>query len=177
MTKKYKLIYADPPWQYNNINTGGSLKSGAAAKYNTLSLDEIKSLKVERIADNNSVLFLWVTTPLLLFGLEVINAWGYKYKTALYWNKKRFGMGFWFRGQVDILLLGVRGKIKPFKSSIRNFYEEKSFFHSRKPEYFYTVLESLNLIPRIELFATKKRASWDSLGLEIDKKDIREILK
>lgn len=166
--KKYQLIYADPPWSYKNKNTGGSMKSGASAKYPTMSVEEICKLPIHEIADKNSVLFLWVTCPMMLEGVKVMEAWGYKYKTKIYWRKiMSLGMGFWFRGQVEELWLGIKGKVPAFGLQIPNFIQTKALKHSQKPEEARKIIEMTNLKPRIELFATKKTSGWDAWGNEI----------
>lgn len=175
--KKYQVIYADPPWSYTNKNTGGSMKSGASSKYPVMGLDDICSLPISGITDDNSVLFLWVTCPMQREGMVVMDAWGYKYKTKLYWRKiMSLGMGFWFRGQVEELWLGVKGKVKPFRLQIPNFKQSKSLRHSQKPEEFRDIIEMTGLMPRIELFACRGVDGWDCLGYDIDGKDIRESI-
>ncbi len=167
--KKYQIIYADPPWSYRNKKTGGSMKSGALAKYPTMTVKEICELPVMDIADKNSVLFLWATVPLLPEALEVMKAWGYKYKTMLTWRKiMSLGMGFWFRGQTEHLLLGVRGKVKAFRIQKPNFVQSKVGPHSQKPIEFRSLIDMTGLSPKIELFARKKTEGWDVWGNEVE---------
>ena len=167
--KKYQIIYADPPWSYRNKKTGGSMKSGAGAKYPTLAVQEICELPIKDIADSNSVLFLWATVPLLPEAFEVMAAWGYKYKTMLTWRKiMSLGMGFWFRGQTEHLLLGVKGKVKAFRVQKPNFIQCKVGRHSQKPQEFRELIEMTGLQPRIELFAREKTDGWDVWGNEVD---------
>ena len=174
---KYQIIYADPPWRYQNKRTGGSMKSGAENKYPTMGIDDIRSLPVSTIADKNACLFLWATTPLLPDCLSVLEAWGFEYKTAIYWRKiMSLGMGFWFRGQVELCLLGVRGKVKPFRIQKPNFLQSKVLRHSEKPTEIRQLIESTGLTPRLELFARQKVEGWDSIGFDIDGCDIRESL-
>ena len=165
--KRYRLIYADPPWSYRNVKTGGSLKSGAAQKYPVMSVDEIASLPVPAISMRDSVLFLWATVPLLPEALHVMKSWGFEYKTAFFWKKKSFGLGYWFRGVIEVCLIGIKGNIKPFRMQIPNFIETKPGRHSEKPKEMYVILEKLNLNPKIELFARERRAGWDAWGLEV----------
>lgn len=175
---KYKVILCDAPWSYRNKNTGGSMSSGSANKYSTLSMEDIKNLPISEISDKNSVLYLWATTPLLPEALEVLQYWGFKYKTALYWRKiMSLGMGFWYRGQVEMLLMGVRGNLKAFRIQKPNFIQTKVRKHSQKPDEFYDLIEENKLTPRIELFATSKRKGWTSIGYEIDGLDIREAME
>ena len=176
--KLYKLILADPPWTYRNKNTGGSMKSGASAKYDTLTVEEIMNLKVP--SDKNCVLFLWVTVPMLIEGLQVMHAWKFKYKTMITWRKiMSLGMGFWFRGQTEHILVGIKGNIKAFRLQEANFIQAKALKHSHKPEESYNLIERATkaLSPKLELFATKERDGWDCIGYEINGKDIKEILK
>lgn len=176
--KKYRTILADPPRRYRNVKTGGSMKSGSAAKYPTMSLDELKRLPVHKIAARDSILFLWATTPLLDETFEIMKGWGFSFKTAIYWYKiKSWGLGFWFRGEVELCLLGIRGKIKAFRCQESNFIQSKARKHSQKPEEFYQLIEPVCLEPKIELFASERRKGWDALGFEIDGKDLKLSLE
>lgn len=171
--KKYQVIVADPPWQYKNKNTGGSMKSGSAAKYPTMALEDICNLQVPDICERDAILFLWGTTPLADYSMEVMSAWGFKYKTKIYWRKiMSLGVGYWFRGQVEECLVGVRGNVKAFRSQRPNFIQSKVRNHSQKPEEFFELIEpsldKFNLSNRIELFARQYRVGWDSWGNEIN---------
>ena len=168
----YEVIYADPPWPYRNKKTGGSHTSGASQQYAQMTLPEIQALPVSDLAADRCALFLWATVPLLPDAVETLAAWGFKYKTALVWNKPgRLGMGFWFRGQVEILLLGVRGKVPPFRCQERNLVSAKSLGHSKKPE------EIRDLILRavgstlhgakLEMFSRGFFDGWDVFGDEV----------
>ena len=154
--KKYRVIYADPPWEYSNRRTGGSMLSGSSQKYPVMSTLDIALLPIENISLVDSVCFLWVTVPLSDHGFRVLNDWEFEYKTAIFWRKiMSLGMGFWFRGQVEICLLGVRGKVKPFRLQKPNFIQTKALRHSEKPEEMRQLVEATGLQPRIELFARK----------------------
>ena len=120
----YRWIVADPPWPYRNKNTGGSMTSGSAAQYDVMTLDEILNLPVPEIAAKDSCIFLWTTTPLLPQGLAVLDRWGFEFKSALYWDKKNYPLGFWFRGRVEPCLIGIRGKVKAFRSSAVNLIQD-----------------------------------------------------
>jgi len=173
---KYKAILADPPWCFDNKKTGGSMVSGAMAKYPTLTINEIKTLTidgvpVQNIGDKNSILFLWVPVALLPSGIEVMKSWEYTYKTSIFWIKTgRLGMGFTFRNQVEQCLIGRRGKIPPFRSSKPNIISSKVRSHSQKPDEFFELidpeLEKYNIRPKIELFSRQYRDGWDGWGLE-----------
>lgn len=173
-TGKYQVIYADCPWAYRNKKTGGSLKSGAQAHYTTMSLPDLLALPIKDIADKNSVLFLWATVPLLPEAMQVMAGWGFKYKTMLTWRKiMSNGMGFWFRGQTEHLLFGVRGQVKAFRFQRANFHESKCERHSKKPDYFRELIssaveKSLPGARKIELFARLESAGWSVFGNEVE---------
>ena len=170
MKKRYNVIYADPPWEYRNRRTGGSMRSGAAAQYPTMNLEDLKNLKVKEIADKNSVLFLWATVPLLPEAIQIMEAWGYKYKTMITWRKiMSLGMGYYFRGQTEHLLVGIRGKVKAFRCQRPNFIQARAERHSQKPEEFRKLIEEATpeLLNRIELFARRRSDGWDAWGNEI----------
>ena len=169
----YDIIYADPPWAYRNKKTGGSMVSGAEAKYPTMSVDEISALPIKDIASKNSVLFVWATVPLMPEAFQVMKAWGYKYKTMITWRKiMSLGMGYWFRGQCEHLLLGVRGQVKAFRLQEPNFIQAKVLAHSEKPEEFRQLIEratsKMSSQNRVELFARRRVAGWDVFGNQVE---------
>jgi len=144
------------------------MSSGSADKYPTLTTDELCKLDVRSIAARDSACFLWVTVPLLDEGFRVMEAWGFKYKTALFWIKTgRLGLGYWFRGNVEVLLFGIRGKVPAFHFAMRNHFEDAPRRHSQKPDRVYSILEKTHLTPRVELFARDTRKGWDSWGLDV----------
>jgi len=165
----YKIIYADPAWPYRNVKTGGSMSSGAAAKYPVMSLNDICNLNIESITDKNAVCFLWVTTPLLPDGLTVLKAWGFTYKTSLYWHKSgRIGLGYWYRGNVEQCLFGIKGKITAFRIPKPNIITAPAGRHSEKPDGMRKMIELSGLEPKIELFARSRAAGWHVWGNEVN---------
>jgi N6-adenosine-specific RNA methylase IME4 len=118
-TKKYSIIYADPSWSYNDKRGGASTKSfgGAESHYGTMLIKNIKQLPVNTIADDNCMLFMWVTFPLLQEGLDTIKAWGFQYKTLGFsWIKTNpkdkkpfFGIGYYTKSNCEVCLIGVKG--------------------------------------------------------------------
>lgn len=177
MRPKYKVILCDPPWSYRNKRTGGSMNSGSETKYAVLSVADLRSLPVGNLVDRGSVLFLWATTPLLLEALSVMSAWGFTYKTSLYWRKvMSLGMGFWYRGQVEQLLLGVRGNVKAFRVQRPNFIQTKVRNHSQKPDEMRELIDACGLSPKLELFATSLTGGWDCIGNAINGEDIHVSL-
>jgi len=146
------------------------MNSGASQKYNTMPLEDILSLPVKGIAEKNSVLFLWSTVPFLHDAFHVMNAWGFEYKTMLTWRKvMSCGLGFWFRGQTEHLLFGIRGQIKAFRSQKPNFIQSHTLKHSEKPAKIRALISEVTkgLEPKIELFARDRIQGWDCWGIEV----------
>jgi N6-adenosine-specific RNA methylase IME4 len=148
-------------------------------RYKTMPTQELMQLPIQKIAKKNSILFLWGTTPLIRDALMVMDAWGYTYKTTHYWIKNK-GNGFYFRGKVEPLLVGIKGKVKAFRLKENNVYESKVGVHSHKPDYYYDLInrigEKLGVEDKIELFATKRVPGWDAIGLSIGS-EIKETLE
>jgi len=164
----FDIIYADPPWKYDfSISTSRAIES----HYPSMNIEDIKAMSIPDSTD--AVLFLWATAPKLLDALEVMAAWGFQYKTHAVWNKMKIGMGYWFRGQHELLLIGTKGKGIPPDTTNRYgsvIEEKRTEKHSRKPEKIYEIIEAMfPTQKKIELFATKKRKGWISWGLDIGK--------
>lgn len=172
--KKYNIIYADPPWSYNDKMKGHSFSLDH--EYETQSLEWIKSLNVKDISEKDSTLFLWATSPLLPEALEVIKAWGFKYKTvAFVWNKKTknglnvSNLGQWTMGNVEICILATKGKPKRVIKNIKQLVEAERTTHSKKPdEVRKRIVELMGDIPRLEMFARQKTEGWDVFGNEVE---------
>lgn len=160
---KYQVIYADPPWEYSNSGISGA----AANHYQTMATEDIANMPVP--AAENSVLFMWVTNPLLEDALRVLNAWGFSYKTNMVWIKDKAGQGFYVKGQHELLLICTKGSFTPDSSLyVRSVVEAPRQEHSEKPEVFYEIIEKL--YPKrnyLELFARNKRKGWTSYGNEL----------
>lgn len=176
--KKYKTIYADPPWQFQNRTGKVAPEHKRLNRYSTLTLEEIKALPVSQVADDKSHLYLWVPNALLPDGLEVMKAWGFEYKTNLIWEKIRKdgqpdgrGVGFYFRNVTEILLFGIKGDknrtLQPGRSQV-NLLRTIKREHSRKPDEFVHLIESCSPGPRLEMFARGDRDSWDMWGNQAD---------
>ena len=182
--KKYQIIYADPPWRYQN---GGVPQAGVDAQYPTMSLEQIKSLPVKNITDNPSVLFLWATFPQLQEALEVIKAWGFEYKTLGFsWLKTNkdgtpfFGVGYYAKSNQEVCLMGVRGKVHPLVKSnkVSSVIITEKTRHSKKPAIVRDkIIKLFGDLPRIELFARKPQDQlfedksfdgWDVWGNEVE---------
>ena len=170
----YKIIYADPPWSYQVWSK--ELNSSAAGHYPTMKLENICNLKINGIADKDSVLFLWATAPNLEEAFKVISAWGFTYKTiAFTWikqNKKQptlfLGMGYYTRANAEFCLLATKGKpLKRISRSVRQVIISPIEEHSKKPdEARERIVELFGDLPRIELFARQKTDGWDVWGNE-----------
>ena len=160
----YNVIYADPPWKYDFSET---TTREIENQYSTMSLDEIKAIPIP--ADENSVLFLWATAPKLLEAIEVMQAWGYQYKSNAVWDKKIIGLGYWFRGQHELLLVGTKGHFSPPAQELRisSVIESKRTKHSKKPDLIYETLEKMFPAGKfLEMFARDSRDKWTSWGNE-----------
>jgi N6-adenosine-specific RNA methylase IME4 len=181
--KKYSIIYTDPPWNYNNKNTGGSMISGSNAKYDTMTIKDLELLNVSKLARKDSFMFLWVTYPMLQEGLTLLKKWGFEYKTVAFtWvkktknNKDHFGMGFWTRANPEICLLGVKGKPKVKSHSVRQLTYAQVEQHSKKPDVIREkIVELCGNLSKIELFAREEKNGWDSMGNELNGIDIRNL--
>lgn len=162
---KYQVIYADPPWQYEN----SGFTESAESQYPTMPLKDICALPVSDLAENNTVLFLWATNPLLQEGLEVLKAWGFEYKTNIAWVKDRGrGKGWFLKSKHELLLIGVRSETPQPAERPDSAHEfERGNIHSRKPSEFYGIIEAM--YPegkKIELFSRVQREGWEAWGNE-----------
>lgn len=169
---KYNIILADPPWTYQDKNCNGA----CLRHYKTMSLKEIKELPIKELAYKDSVLFIWITYPMLREGLEVIKSWGFKYKTiAFQWiklnknNRKPFyGLGRWTRGNTEACFLATKGKPKRINRDVFQIIKSPRREHSRKPIEQYKLIEQLmGNLPRVELFARERIQGWDAWGDEL----------
>lgn len=174
--KKYGVIYADPPWKYRAFSKKET-RGSAESHYPTMKLEDIKALPVADLADKDCALFLWVTLPCLIEGLEILKAWGFTYKTtAFVWIKQNrkadtlfLGMGFWTRSNAEICLLGTKGRPKRMDATIRQVVVSHVEEHSKKPqEVRDRIIRLLGDVPRVELFARGKTEGFDVWGNEVE---------
>lgn len=164
----YGVIYADPPW---NFETWSELGDDRSPDYAVLDLDIIKSMDVWRLAAADSVLFLWAVDPMLDKAFEVIEAWGFEFKTVgFYWIKTGvnvefpMGLGYWTRGNPETCLLATRGSPKRFDRGVPRLIKAPRMEHSRKPDEAHARIERLCAGPYLELFARRPRAGWSCWG-------------
>lgn len=172
--KKYKIIYADPPWN-SNSQFGRDKKKGNEQHYPLMTIDDICKLPVSEISDENSVLFLWVVDTQLFDAEKVMKAWGFTYKTVGFtWvketagGKDHFGVGMWTRKNPEMCLLATKGKPKRLEAGVRQLQRHKVREHSQKPDAIKDEIKKLlGDLPRIELFAREKTPGWDVWGNEV----------
>jgi N6-adenosine-specific RNA methylase IME4 len=174
-SRYYGVLLADPPWQFATYSHKGKGRS-AEAHYDCMTLDSIKALPVSEWAAPDCALFLWVTDPSLPQALEVIEAWGFAYKTVAFtWVKTTkdgtgfpIGCGYWTRANPEQCLLATRGNPQRLSRSVRQLILSPRREHSRKPDEVYQRIEALVPGPYLELFARAQRAGWDACGHEVE---------
>ena len=169
---KFRVIYADPPWRYSN--TGPEYYGPAERHYRTMSVEDLCAMgeKIRRITEDNAVLFLWVTSPMLEEAFKVIRAWGFEYKASFVWDKVRHNFGHYNSVRHEFLLVAVKGSCLPdtnkkFDSVV---VVERSERHSEKPEEFRKIIDALYTKGRkLELFARRRVDGWECWGDEVEK--------
>lgn len=183
--KKYKIIYADPPWKYNDKLGTNSTKMGGYDKYyNGMELEDICKLPINDIADNDCILFLWATMPKLIEAFKVIKSWGFTYKTCAFtWIKTNpksntifKGVGRWVMGNAELCLLATKGKPHRINKDISQVVMAHRGKHSVKPPIVrMKIVRLMGDLPRIELFARQKMDGWGIWGNQAPK-DIQKLL-
>ena len=180
--KKYRVIYADPPWRFKNFSVKGEGRN-AISHYDCLTLPDLKKLNINRYADKDCALFMWVTDPMLDQGLELMKSWGFKFKTvAFYWAKTNIkanlkklsaekdfftGLGYWTRANCEQCIMGTIGNPTRKSKDVRRLIIDKRREHSRKPEQIYDRIEKLIDGPYLELFSRNTKPNWDSWGNQV----------
>jgi N6-adenosine-specific RNA methylase IME4 len=164
----YRVFYADPPWSYGNM--GLDNYGHAERHYPPMSIDELCAMPIADLAAENSVLFLWVTSPMLEVAFQVVAAWGFEYKTSFVWDKVRHNMGHYNSVRHELLLVCTRGSCTPDVSKLHDSVVvcERTDQHSEKPEVFRQIIEEL--YPngdRLELFARRIVPNWKAYGNEL----------
>ncbi len=171
---KFGTVLADPPWRFANRTGKVAPEHRRLSRYGTLSFDEIAALPVAEHVDDRAHCYLWVPNALLPWGLQVLGAWGFEYKTNIVWHKIRKdggsdgrGVGFYFRNVTEIVLFGVRGKsvrtLGPGRSQV-NLMASRKREHSRKPDEQYQIIEDCSWGPYLELFGRGTRENWTVWG-------------
>lgn len=177
LSGKFSTILADPPWRFTNRTGKMAPEHKRLARYETMSIDEICALPVASQADDPAHLYLWVPNALLPWGLRVMEAWGFAYKSNIVWYKVRKdggpdgrGVGFYFRNVTELLLFGIKGRmrtLKPGRTQV-NLLATRKEEHSRKPGEMYDIIEACSPGPRLELFARERRPGWQQWGDQVD---------
>jgi N6-adenosine-specific RNA methylase IME4/ParB-like chromosome segregation protein Spo0J len=158
------LVLADPPWRYDFAETDSRQIEN---QYPSATVEEICEMKPQTQSD--AVLFLWATVAKLREAFEVMDAWGFEYKTSAVWDKEKIGMGYWFRGQHELLLVGTRGKFSPPDEAgrVSSVFREPRGKHSAKPNCVYQWLESaFPAAIKLEMFCRSPRTGWQTHGNE-----------
>ncbi len=177
LTEQFATILIDPPWRFDNRTGKVAPEHKRLRRYPTMSVEEIMALPVAEHAKDKSHLYLWVPNALLAEGLQIVKAWGFSYKTNIVWYKVRKdggpdgrGVGFYFRNVTELLLFGVKGKmrtLKPGRTQV-NIVSTRKREHSRKPDEIYKLIEACSPGPYLELFARERRDGWTPWGDEVD---------
>ena len=161
---KYRVLYADPPWAYRN----SGFDQSAASEYQTMEVEAIAALPVRDLIEGNAVLFLWVTSPILPAGLQVMSAWGFEYKASLVWEKDRApGMGWWVNSKHEYLLVGSCGDVGTPREKPDSIFRHPVGKHSEKPPIVRSMIESMFAVPYLEMFARSNCEGWTSWGNEV----------
>ena len=172
----YGVIYADPAWKFGNKKTGGSMKSGAANKYNVMTLDDLKALPVDRLTADDCILIMWYVGAMPQEAIDLVKAWGFTIKNmnGFVWNKLTktglpfFGMGFYTRAGSESAIIATKGKFKPASRGVRAVVSAIVGKHSEKPDKFReAIVELAGDVPRLEMFARKPSDGWDCWGDEL----------
>lgn len=163
-TGKYRVIYADPPWSYGN--TQPDYHTEQRDHYPVMPLSDICAIPVREWAEDDAVLFLWVTSPILEEAFQVIRSWGFKYKASFVWDKMLHNMGHYNSVRHEFLLICVRGSCQP---DVRKLFDSvqsiERLGHSQKPDEFYGIIETLYTHgQRLEMFARRPRDGWKGYG-------------
>lgn len=171
----FQTLLADPPWRFTNRTGKVAPEHRRLGRYGTMSLEEICDLRVQDIVADNAHLYLWVPNALLPEGIKVMESWGFRYVSNIVWAKRRKdggpdgrGVGFYFRNVTEILLFGVRGRMRtlaPARSQV-NMIESRKREHSRKPDEQYELIERCSPGPYLEMFARYPQPGWVAWGDE-----------
>ncbi len=164
---KYRVIYADPPWQYGDERPPNH--GGAVDHYPTMSITDLCNMPIDTLTDDSAVLFLWTTSPILEEAFKIINTWGFKYKAQFIWDKVKHNMGHYCSVRHEILLIATKGSCVPDNMKLFDSVQtiERTDKHSEKPEEFRNIIETLYTYGnKLELFARKPTEGWTVYGNE-----------
>ena len=178
---KFGTILADPPWRFSNRTGKMAPEHKRLMRYETLSMNDIYELPVAQVALPQSHLYLWIPNALILEGLETMKRWGFIYKTHIIWHKIRKdggpdgrGVGFYFRNVTEMVLFGIRGKIRTLAPGRRqvNFVATRKREHSRKPDELYPIIESCSPDRILNCLLVKKEKIGHVGGMKLTRESI-----
>lgn len=183
--RSYKTLKIDPPWAYRDDLPGPG--RGSNSHYDTLHADTVAGMapQIRKATASSAHAYMWVTNSFLKEGLEILDAWGFEYKTQITWVKVvdepstlpferdepaeikgRIGMGHYTRNTTEHLLLGVKGRKGTNRDDVPGHFFAERGEHSAKPEKAYRLVEELSDGPRLEMFGRRARDGWDVWGDE-----------
>lgn len=173
----YATLLIDPPWRFANRTGKVAPEHRRLSRYGTMSQDDLRRLPIPDLVAANSHLYLWCPNALLAEGLDLMRAWGFQYKTNIVWFKVRKdgeadgrGVGFYFRNVTELVLFGVRGRMRTLSPGRRqtNLLRTRKREHSKKPYELYDIIRACSPGPYLELFARERAPGWESWGDEVD---------
>ncbi len=165
---RFHGIISDPPWKFIVRSDRGAKKS-AQSKYDCMTMDEIKALPIRDLAADNCLLWLWTTGPFLRISMDVLDAWGFVYKTSGVWNKVTkngkpgFGTGYWLRSSSEPYIIATRGRPKIYSRRERSSFDGPLREHSRKPDEGVEQFCRMTITPRLEMFSRENRTGIDAV--------------
>ncbi|NBK80111.1 cytosine methyltransferase [bacterium D16-76] len=164
-SKKYKTILADPPWKVSS-QRGRSSNRSAESHYELMPIERIMAMPVADLCEENAHLYLWIPNGELQVGLDTIRAWGFTFRSPIYWIKPRLGLGNYVRNASETCLFATRGKAPVKFHAQPNWFFAVQQEHSRKPEEIFSIIQRLSDGPYLELFARRRQPGWDCWGFE-----------
>lgn len=163
--ERFSLVYADPPWQYENQGT----RAATDNHYPTMPVADICSMPVKDYVADNAQLHLWTTSGFIREAFEVIDAWGFQYRSMFIWAKPTIGIGNYWRVSHEILLCAIRGSATFRNKSLKSWAELECGRHSQKPEAVRGMITKAFPGPYLELFGRRAVEGWTVLGNEVDR--------
>jgi N6-adenosine-specific RNA methylase IME4 len=162
---KFAAIVIDPPWDWGDEGDCDQL-GRARPDYATMTKEQLMALPLKDLSDVDCHVYLWITNRSLPKGFDLLEAWGFRYITALTWVKPSFGMGNYFRGQTEHILFGVKGSQPLKRKDVGTMFSAPrgTGGHSSKPESFFDLVESCSPGPYLEMFSRSHREGWGGWG-------------
>lgn len=165
--QRFQAVVLDPPWDWGDEGDVSQFGRGDPT-YATMPFDEVASLPVPDLVEENAHIYLWITNRSLPKGFALLEGWGFRYLTTLTWVKPSIGMGNYFRGSTEHVLFGVRGSLPLLRRDVgTHFTAHRPGPHSAKPDEFYKLVESCSPGPWLDMFARKERSGWVTWGAEV----------